>query len=70
MADYYPYNIDYSLYFVEKYGHGRHEQNSLSDAEKVTCRDDDGWFYVYECYTQDMATDIMELFRIISGEED
>jgi hypothetical protein len=36
---------DYSFCFVERYGHGRHEQNSLSDCEKVTCEDDDGWFY-------------------------
>jgi hypothetical protein len=53
---------DFYIYFVERFGHGQHEKNSLPDCKKVTIENDDGWLFVYECDSDSMADEIATWF--------
>ena len=41
--------MDYSIFHVEKYRHGKIEKNDLDGSKKVTIADHVGYYDVYEC---------------------
>jgi len=54
--------MNYSIFHVERYGHGTHEQNTLADDNKVVIADHDGWYDVYECESDSEAQRIAEWY--------
>ena len=50
--------MNYSVFHVEKYGHGRAESNALADDRKMKIQDHDNYFDVYECYSDTEAEKI------------
>ena len=54
--------MNYSIFHVETYGHGQPERNTLADADKVTIKDEDGYYLVYECVDCKEAEKIAEWF--------
>lgn len=50
--------MDYSVFHVEQFGHGKHEMNTLPENKKVIIRDHDGYYDVYECDSNEDARKI------------
>lgn len=50
--------MNYSIFHVEQYGHGKSEMNTLADDKKVTIADHDGHYDVYECSSDEEAEKI------------
>ena len=50
--------MNYSIYHVEQYGHGKREANNLPESQKVTIADHDGHYDVYECDSDKEAESI------------
>jgi len=47
--------INYSVFHVEQFGHGKLEANDLPENKKVIINDHDGHYDVYECDSDDEA---------------
>lgn len=41
--------MDYSIFHVEKYGHGKQQKNDLPDDKKIIIAHHDGYYDVYAC---------------------
>lgn len=54
--------MDYSIFHVEKYGHGKGEMNELEESQKVRIADHDGYVDVYECDSDEEAKEIAQWY--------
>ena len=61
-------NILYTNY-IEQYGHGKHEKNSLDDNSKVTIQDHDGHYFVYQADNDITAGIIANAFLNAANDE-
>ncbi len=59
---------DYSIYHVEKYGNGKAEMNDLEDNQKVKIADNDGFYDVYECDSDEEAEKIANWYVSVGYE--
>lgn len=54
--------MNYSIFHVERYGHGKASTNALTHDQQVTIADEDGWYDVYECESGSEAQRIADWY--------